>query len=203
MPAMPCGAVAARLLLASASPRRADLLRQAGLSFEPAPTHVDESASGAPAERARVVARRKADAADRPDAFVLAADTLVDLDGTPLGKPDDGADAARMLEALSGRAHEVHTAVALRTPLGVLHETLATTRVHVHPISRAAIDAYVATGECLGKAGGYAIQGIAGAWVSRIDGSFTNVVGLPLAETVALLAKGGFPLPPHLALAQP
>ncbi len=122
---------------------------------------------------------------------VLAADTTVELDGQCLGKPADASDAAAMLARLSGRAHRVFTGVAVRTADGHAEQFALSTEVQLVPLSRAAIDWYVATGEPLDKAGAYAIQGAGGAFVAAIIGSYSNVVGLPLAETLDALHRAG------------
>jgi septum formation protein len=182
-----------RLILASASPRRAELLSSAGYEFDVAPTDVDETPGVAesPESYARRVARDKAIAAcarcQPTDRVVLAADTVVVVDGQILGKPKDSEDARRMLRLLSSGVHEVHTAVVVSTPAGERAE-LVTTRVRFVPMDEAEIDWYVASGEPEGKAGAYAIQGRAARFIDRIEGSWSNVVGLPLA-TVARMLK--------------
>lgn len=188
-----------RLLLASASPRRAALLRQAGIPFEVRAVDVDESHPGLPSEAVRASARRKAEAAREPGAWTLGADTLVALDGVAVGKPADSTAAAATLRALSGRSHVVVTGVCVLDPEGGAHEATSTTRVRFRPLGEVAIAGYVATGEPLGKAGAYAIQGAAEAFVESIDGPWSNVVGLPLSVTVMLLSRAGFPLPRHVA----
>ncbi len=186
-----------RLVLASASPRRLELLAQIGLAPDLVdPVNLDETPL--PGETARRLAlrlaRAKADAAARrhPDAFVLAADTVVALGRRLLAKPDDEADAARMLGLLSGRAHRVLSAVAAVAPGGRSGARLSETRVAFKRLTRAELDAYVAGGEWAGKAGAYAVQGHAGAFVTHLNGSYTGVVGLPLYETRALLAGLGY-----------
>lgn len=178
------------LVLASASPRRAALLRAAGVGFVVEPTAADEAPLPGedPPAYVRRVARAKAALATRTPA--LAADTTVALDGRVLGKPADVAEAIAMLGSLSGREHRVHTAVVLRTRAGRLTRVV-TTRVWFRPLTAADIDRYVATGEPLDKAGGYGIQGVGGSLVERVVGSYTNVVGLPLRETLELLDRGG------------
>lgn len=182
------------LVLASASPRRAELLRLAGLQPRVCPASIDESllAGEDPVAYVTRLAREKATAAPAPpDAVVLAADTAVVLGEELLGKPADPADAAAMLRRLRGRSHLVSTGVALLTPGGAIVGTVVTTEVVVAPLSDSAIDVYVATGEPLDKAGAYGIQGRAAAFVTRITGSWTNVVGLPLVETLDLLRNAG------------
>lgn len=184
------------LVLASASPRRKELLASAGFTCEVDSADVDETPPPDLREAAPIataLARRKAAAvlARRPKSsgdVILAADTVVWIEGTLLGKPADDADARRMLRLLSGKEHVVATGFCLlrgeREILGA-----SVTRVQFEPLTAGAIDAYVATREPFDKAGGYAIQGKAGLFVRRIDGSYSNVVGLPLAEVVEALAK--------------
>jgi septum formation protein len=187
------------LHLASASPRRSELLRQLGLSFDIKPVHIDETPRDGemPVAYVQRLAREKAHAAwemlESPDAPVLAADTAVVLDGLILGKPTDAADAARMLRALSGRRHEVLTAIAL---LDAAREELAVSRTGVsfRSLRPAEIAGYWRTGEPAGKAGGYAIQGLGAVFVDEIHGSYSGVVGLPLFETAQLLARFGYRL---------
>jgi MAF protein/D-tyrosyl-tRNA(Tyr) deacylase len=180
------------LVLASGSPRRSELLTRAGIPHVVAPVAADESMrpGAAPREEAERLAREKVAAAAPlwPGRRVLAADTIVDLDGRPLNKPVDDEDAVRMLEALSGRTHEVHTGIALAAgSSGTIRSTVATTRVTFRELTGAEIAAYVASGEPRDKAGAYGIQGLAGLFVERVDGSCDNVVGLPLAQVARLL----------------
>ena len=182
------------LVLASASPRRRQLL-EPFVAFEVCPADLDESAlpGEAPvAYVARLAAEKAAAvAAGRdPSTVVLAADTTVDVDGAIVGKPLDPADARSILTRLSGRSHRVHTGVAVGGEVFVV-----TTRVRFVALSASDIDWYVSTGEPLDAAGAYAIQGRGGAFVAAIEGSFTNVVGLPLAETLAALARAGVAVP--------
>jgi septum formation protein len=183
-----------RLVLASASPRRAELLASAGFTFDVAPAAIDETplAAEPPTDYALRVAREKAAAAARrdPDAAVLAADTVVVADGEILGKPRDGADASRMLKLLSGVEHQVQTATVLRVS-GQESSVVELTRVHFRPLTADEIAWYVATGEPEGKAGGYAIQGRGARFIDRIDGSWSNVVGLPVATVYRLLKEAG------------
>lgn len=184
---------ALRLVLGSTSPRRLELLRLAG--FEPVvrPAEVDETHRDgeSPSDYVLRLARLKCAAVRRePDEVVLAADTTVVLDGEVLGKPRDPADAAAMLRRLSGRSHEVITAVAVLGPRGG-EEALVSTEVHMAVLDDAAIERYVATGEPLDKAGAYGIQGVAQVLVRAVHGSWTNVVGLPAVETVELLRRAG------------
>jgi septum formation protein len=190
--------MAPRLVLASRSPRRKELLEQIGVALDVRPADADESVLPGEAARDYVlrVAREKARAV--PGDVVLAADTAVVLGGEVLGKPADPGDAARMLRALSGTAHEVLTAVCVRrarTALTVEHDVVVSTRVRFARLSEPEIAWYVSTGEPLDKAGAYAIQGSGGAFVLSVEGSVSNVVGLPLAETADLLRRAGFPLP--------
>ncbi|WP_444677272.1 Maf family protein [Halomonas sp. E19] len=184
---------AARLCLASASPRRRQLLASIGVEVEVRPVDIDETPrAGEPAEAyVSRLAREKALAGAQDAALpVLGADTAVILDGHILGKPRDEAHAAAMLGALAGRSHEVLTAVAVSGPAG-LREACVATRVTLRAIAPHEIAAYWATGEPADKAGGYAIQGLAAIFVERIEGSHSAVVGLPLFETAALLAQQG------------
>jgi nucleoside triphosphate pyrophosphatase len=181
-----------RLILASASPRRAELLTSAGFAFEVQPSDVDESLL--PGEAAEVyalrVARDKAAAAvarcPDPAAVVLSADTVVTLDGQILGKPRDDADAGRMLRLLANRTHQVLTAVVVRMAAAERFEVVAT-QVRFRELDDGEIAWYVASGEPAGKAGAYAIQGRAARFVDWIEGSWSNVVGLPVATVDRLL----------------
>jgi septum formation protein len=191
-----------RLILASTSPRRAELLAAAGLSFQVWPVDVDERAleSESPADYVRRLASEKSQRAiesselnrganDRAGAgklIVLGADTAVVVDGRILGKPRDDDEAREMLGLLSGRSHEVLTGVSLRS-LSKEIGGLDTTTVWMRPLSQAEIAWYVSTGESRGKAGAYAIQGRASHFIQRISGSYANVVGLPVAMVAELL----------------
>ena len=190
------GPTSPRLVLASASPRRADLLRQIGVAFDVLSADIDESARDLEQPRAYVerMAREKAAAiAARLDAaVVLAADTSVVVDTQVLGKPADAQHAARMLHALSGREHEVITAVAICTA-HARREIVTRTRVAMREIADHEIQAYWQSGEPTDKAGGYAIQGLGAVFVRSIHGSYTGVVGLPLCETAELLQQSGIP----------
>jgi septum formation protein len=190
--------MAPRLVLASQSPRRRELLAQLGIGLEVRPAHADEALL--PGEGAREyvlrIAREKARAVQGE--IVLGADTAVVLRGAVLGKPTDAADARRMLAMLSATRHEVLTAVCVRrnaAPLGVELDAVVATTVRFRGLSPAEIDWYVGTGEPLDKAGAYALQGAGGAFVLSVEGSVSNVVGLPLAETAELLRRAGFPFP--------
>jgi septum formation protein len=179
------------LILASASPRRRELLDAAEVSHTVDPVDVDERVSPGetPEMYAERVARDKAAAGARrhPLAHVLGADTIVVVDDAILGKPQDDADARRMLRLLSGRAHEVLTAVALASPGQKLVVRIERTRVWFAELSERDIDWYLATGEHRDKAGAYAIQGRASRFIPRIEGSYSNVVGLPVATVVEML----------------
>lgn len=183
-----------RLILASASPRRAELLTAAGFVFEVRAADVDERVrpGEAPGDYVRRLAIEKAAAAQTGMAtdgvLTLGADTAVIVDGEILGKPADLADAARMLRRLSGRAHAVLTGVSVRS--GEQHLDLVDeTRVFMHPLSEADVAWYVASGEGLDKAGAYAIQGLASRFIPRIEGSYSNVVGLPVARVAELIRQ--------------
>ena len=183
-----------RLILASGSPRRRELLGYLGVPFDVRPPDVDETplAGEQPAAYVERIALTKAAAVDGE--IVIAADTTVVLDGIIMGKPTDPSDAVRMLRALAGRDHEVLTAVAVKSG-GAVNTTVVRTVVTMTPIDDHEIEWYVATGEPLDKAGAYALQGAGGIFVARLDGSSSNVVGLPLAELMALLRASGFELP--------
>ncbi len=180
------------LVLASASPRRQDLLRAAGISFTVQPTNIPEDAQAG--ESARACAERLAQekalfiAAQRPGDVILGADTIVVVDGDMLGKPNDNDDAKRMLRALSGREHEVITGVCLAGP-GFVDVRSESTRVTMSALSEQDIDFYVLSGEPMDKAGAYAIQGIASRWIPRIEGDYANVVGLPVALVCQMMRK--------------
>ena len=195
-----------RLVLASASARRAELLGSVGLRFEVIPADIDETVRPAevPAAYVARLSRRKAEvvaARLTGDTIVVAADTTVDVDGRILEKPADDDDARRMLRLLSGRTHLVHTGVTVAglhrdgdeasvsvADVGPRVETVVVeTAVSFVELDDRALEWYLATGEAAGKAGAYGIQGAAGAFVERVDGSVTNVIGLPLAQTLALL----------------
>ncbi|MEG2605143.1 MAG: Maf family protein [Clostridia bacterium] len=184
------------LVLASASPRRRELLSLYGIPFEVIPSQADECAQGEGRERVLTIARQKCDevAARYPSRLVLAADTLVCVNGEIMGKPKDAEDAARMLALLSGRTHEVHTGLCIRCPDGRLLWDADTTRVQFLPLDQKTIRRYVATGEPMDKAGAYAIQGVAGVFVSAIEGSPSNVVGLPLGLLTRFLGELGLEL---------
>jgi septum formation protein len=187
--------MARRLILASASPRREELLRRLGVSFSVVPSALpEEPPLGTPEEAARTLALAKARAVARrfSSEIVLGADTVVALGGVTFGKPVDSDDARRMLRMLMGRTHEVITGVAL-VEAPARRETAATvvTRVEMAEYGEEEIDAYLQTGEPYDKAGAYAIQGLGGRLVARVDGCYTNVVGLPLETTRRLLEAWG------------
>jgi septum formation protein len=189
-----------RILLASASPRRLELLQSLGLAVRVEPSGYDEPDDAAETPRDLAVSHAAAkvrEVRERfPDEVVLAADTVVDVDGQALGKPRDAAAAHQMLRMLSGREHLVHTAYAIALPgRAELFEDAATTRVRFYPLDDAEIAGYVASGEPMDKAGAYGIQGRAAALVDRIDGDFYTVMGFPLARFVRALRRLGFALP--------
>ena len=191
---------AQRLVLASSSPRRLDLLRQVGVTPDDVVgAEIDESPirHETPRQHAVRLAVEKAAAvaACEPGAYVLAADTVVSVGRRILPKVDDEADGRRCLELLSGRAHRVLTAIAAVAPDGRRADRLVETRVHFKRLGPDEVAAYLASGEGRGKAGGYAIQGFAGAFVTALQGSYSGVVGLPLYETLNLLTGLGFRRP--------
>jgi septum formation protein len=188
------------LVLASASPRRQELLRNAGISFTVQAADIDETPL--PGESAQACAERlarekaSAIAEQRPQDLILGADTVVGVDGVILGKPIDAADAKRMLRVLSGRTHQVITGVCLVKPLADGTSPVAgresttsseTTQVTMSEIPENDIRDYVATGEPMDKAGAYAIQGMASRWIPHIEGDYSNVVGLPVALVTRML----------------
>jgi septum formation protein len=186
------------IILASASPRRREILASLGIAIEVRPSQVDEDALEIEDHEAfvRAAARMKLEdvlsASPQAGAYVLAADTIVCVDARRLGKPADDEDAMRMLEALAGRDHLVRTAMALgQVGEGVLGCRAVETRVWFRPASRNDLERYVAAGESLDKAGAYGVQGLASGFVTRLEGSYTNVVGLPAAEVVELLLEHG------------
>jgi septum formation protein len=193
-----------RIVLASASPRRLELLRSLGLIVDVIPSGYEERPLEglAPADLARLHAAEKLravlrDRSDLPENVpVLAADTVVDLDGTGLGKPRDSAQAVEMLARLAGRDHLVHTAFALAIAgRGGWTQERATTRVRFYPLTAWEIAEYVATGEPFDKAGAYGIQGRAASLIEGIVGDFYTVMGLPLARVIRALRRSGFRLP--------
>lgn len=194
-----------RLVLASSSSRRLALLEQVGIEPDALrPASIDETPRKGerPRNYARRLAREKAEVArarlerepELSGSFVLAADTVVALNRQIIGKPEYLNEAALALQTLSGRSHRVYTAVCLITANGTVRMRTVETTVRFKRLTREEIDSYLASGEWRGKAGGYAIQGIAGAFVHKVVGSYTNVVGLPLIEVVELLVAEGFPI---------
>lgn len=189
-----------RLVLASASPRRLDLLAQIDLAPDAVvPAEIDETPLQNETPRLLAlrlaVAKASKVAADHAGAHVLAADTVVAVGRRVLPKVETEAEGRACLELLSGRAHKVLTAVALRAPDGRAASRLVETRLHFKRLTSGEIEAYLASGEGLGKAGGYAIQGRAGAFVTALQGSYSAVVGLPLYETLNLLTGLGYGRP--------
>lgn len=187
-----------RLVLASASPRRRELLAQLGVDFTCDPADIDETpdAGEAPRDYVERLARSKSGAVlarhPAPGIAVLAADTTVAIDDLILGKPADRLDGLAMLARLSGRAHTVYTGICIATADGAACEVVST-EVEFASLSREACEAYLATAEPWDKAGAYGIQGLGGAFVRAIRGSYSNVVGLPLNETWQMLARHGVP----------
>ena len=179
------------LILASGSPRRRELLDLMGLTYTVETPDADESFSGRPSETVMEISRRKAAAvaARHSDSIIIAADTLVFADST-LGKPHTPERAKEMLRSLAGNWHHVYTGITvINTRSGRILRNVDKTRVHLVPMTEQEIDAYVATGEPLDKAGAYGIQGMGGMFVDRIDGSYSNVVGLPMSMLRTMLAQ--------------
>ncbi len=194
------------IILASRSPRRVELLKQIGLDCKPYPADIDETQllNESPEHYVTRLAKEKAEAClqrlsselttnelatiELARFPVLAADTTVVLTGQVLGKPENDDDARQMLAGLSASSHQVHTAVALAF-MGEIEVILSTTTVEMMTLSTAQIEYYIATGEHADKAGSYGIQGLAGAWIKHIEGSYTGVMGLPIYETASLLRK--------------
>jgi septum formation protein len=180
-----------RVILASASPRRAELLRAAGIAFDVRPADIDEAIlpGEAPSDYVSRLAEAKARVVHERDSdrTVLAADTAVVVDGHILGKPLDEADAKRMLRLIRGRAHEVLTAVSLFHPAQIVDTRVEVTTVEFAGLSESDIAWYVSSGEPIDKAGAYAAQGLASRFVTRIEGSYSNVVGLPIALVYQML----------------
>jgi septum formation protein len=193
-----------KLVLASASPRRLELLQQAGLTADALlPADIDETphrnelprtlATRLASEKAAAARKIKALQPDLDGAYLIAADTVVSVGRRVLPKAETSDEAEECLRLLSGRQHRVYTAVSLITPKGAERRRLVEARLRFKRLSTAEIEAYLATGEWRGKAGGYAIQGLAGVFVVKLVGSYTAVVGLPLYETVSLLVGEGYP----------
>lgn len=193
-----------KLVLASGSPRRLALLQQAGIEPDRLyPADMDETPMRAehPRSLAKRLSRGKAEKAlaglrageaEEANGFILAADTVVAVGRRILPKAETLDEAANCLKLLSGRAHRVYTGVCLITPAGKVRQRLSETRMRFKRLSREELDAYLASGEWRGKAGGYAVQGLAGSFVVKMVGSYTGVVGLPLYETVGLLTSDGY-----------
>jgi septum formation protein len=188
-----------KIILASQSPRRAAILMQMGINCVVMPADIDESQldNESPSDYVLRLAKQKALVikgqlnAKQAEMPILAADTTVALRDSIFGKPEDDADAAEMLKKLSGTQHQVHTAVAVMFNQQI-ELALNTTLVEMMPLSDAMIAAYIATKDHKDKAGSYAIQGLAGNWIKRIDGSYSGVMGLPVHETFMLLKRLGF-----------
>ena len=192
-----------KLILASASPRRAEILTNAGIAFDVLAVDVDETplaGESAEAMCRRLAAAKAGAAAARLGtaselAIIIAADTTVEIEGAVLGKPASAQEARKMLRRLSGRTHQVLTALSLmRLPDGATRSDLESTEVRFATLSTQEIKEYVATGEPMNKAGGYAIQGRAGVFIERVDGCYFNVVGLPLARLYRNLRELGWQL---------
>ncbi|MCH4540106.1 septum formation inhibitor Maf [Ochrobactrum sp. POC9] len=194
-----------KLVLASGSPRRIELLGQAGIEPDHIhPADIDETPQRGehPRSLARRLSREKArkaqeqlkDDANFANSFLLAADTVVAVGRRILPKTEIADEARECLRLLSGRTHKVFTGVSLVLPNGNLRQTLVETRLRFERLSRQQMDAYLSSGEWRGKAGGYAIQGLAGSFVVKLVGSYTNVVGLPLQETISLLSDVDYPV---------
>jgi septum formation protein len=192
-----------RLVLASASPRRLELLQQIGIEPDAMlPVDLDETprktelprtlAARLSQEKTRAATRIASNRPELADAYILGADTVVSVGRRILPKCDIVAEAAQSLRLLSGRAHRIHTAVCLISPKGRARQKVVETRLRFKRLSADEIEAYLSSGEWRGKAGGYAIQGLAGAFVQKLIGSYSAVVGLPLYETMSLLAGEGF-----------
>jgi len=202
-----------KLILASASPRRLALLQQAGLDADALlPTDIDETprrgesprayATRIASEKAAAAAKLRATRAELKESFLIAADTVVAVGRRILPRAETREEAEECLQLLSGRQHRVYSAVSLITPRGHERKRLAEARLRFKRLSSTEIEAYLSTGEWRGKAGAYAIQGRAGAFLVKIVGSYSAVVGLPIYETVSLLAGEGYPvLAPWFAMA--
>ncbi len=195
----------AKLILASASPRRLALLQQAGLEVDHLlPSDIDETplkgesprglATRLAGDKAVVAARTRQAHPDLKNSYILSADTVVSVGRRILPKPETTEEADECLQLLSGRQHRVFTAVSLSSPSGQETNRLVEARIRFKRLGAMEVDAYLAAGEWRGKAGGYAIQGLAGTFVVKLVGSYTAVVGLPLYETVSLLAGAGYPV---------
>ena len=181
-----------KLVLCSASPRRRELLARAGVRFTVAPSHIDETQRPGepPLAYVRRMAAEKAAPQRRPDLVALAADTIVVVEGEVLGKPADRSDAGRILSRLSGREHRVITAVCVDEAVRAVE-----TVVRFKPLTPRELDFIAGSGDGDDKAGAYAVQGVAGSFITAIDGSVSNVIGLPMAETLEMLERAGVELP--------
>ena len=189
-----------KLILASCSPRRSELLTLAGIPFETVSPDVDETCSLPAEEAVAVLSARKAKAVGGcfPGRYILAADTLVAMDGVSLGKPTDVKEAERMLRILSGRTHQVYTGVSVLSPCGKLYTEADRSDVTFCDLTDEEIRAYVRSGEPMDKAGAYAVQGHASLWITRLNGNYSSVIGLPLYLVRKLLLKCGYELSPSL-----
>jgi len=189
-----------KLILASQSPRRRELLQSRGLEFDIQPASVEESIDThqGPENNVLSIARSKAEAVHRmnPDCFVLGADTIVVLENVIIGKPRDREDAVRILTRLSGKDHQVMTAAVIIDPSGKHRETVVTSTVTIKTLTQGEMMDYIQTGEPMDKAGAYAIQGQGSALVKSWSGSYSNIVGLPVDPVLDMLIQAGFPLPP-------
>ena len=185
-----------KLILASKSPRRSELLTQAGISFQVIPADVEEVTNPALSikENIKALATLKAQwvANNHPDDYVLGADTVVISDDQIIGKPHDREDAQRILTSLSGKAHQVVTGFALITPASEIFSDTVTSLVTFHSLTQQVITDYIKTGEPMDKAGAYAIQGLGKKLVAGYEGSYTNIVGLPVEEVMRCLKSAGF-----------
>jgi len=190
-------------ILASGSPRRRELLESIGLRFEVMASDVDEirGVDEIPEHYVARLAEEKADAVRRlrQDCWIIAADTTVVVDSDVLEKPESRDDAARMLAAIRGRTHVVHTGVRLLSPTGKGKTSTISTRVTISPMSDSEIAWYVSTGEPMDKAGAYAIQGLGAMFVESVEGSYTNVVGLPLPTLVKMMRTAGLDPIAHIS----
>ncbi len=185
-----------RLILASSSPRRAELLSRLTTDFVSIPSHVDETSSAPPAQRVVALARAKAvEVAKRHRGLIIGADTIVVLDGKIMGKPSSRVEARKMLEALSGRTHRVLTGLCIvSTFTGEVREAREETEVRFRELFAEEIEWYLNTGEYVDKAGGYAIQGKGAIFIAGINGDYFNVMGLPLCKLYLLLREIGYGL---------
>ena len=185
-----------RLILASRSPRRCELLHNLGIPFTAEAFDVDETCCLPAPEAVELISLRKAEAARRkyPDSYILSADTLVSYHGSSLGKPVDEDDASRMLRLLSGSTHQVYTGVTVISPDGQSFTSHDCSNVTFDSLSENEITSYIRSGEPMDKAGSYAIQGRAALWISRMDGSPSSVIGLSLYLVRSLLLQSGYPL---------